>query len=406
MRANHFANADVFGEMHRARRRQVHVIDAGDEHDENGDSRENINVSDFAFALVAVDLNVRRMKMNLAQRLHVQRARHAKLLRLVSIDERCQLGLRNRGVIFFEQHVGNESLGIPHIHVALPAVDRLQSRKGIQHAEIQMRIARHLAQHAGDFEISELLDDQRFAVGIFLAKKFSCGFDREHDGLGIAQGGLGVALRQRKIEQFKKAGLGEKMIAFVKTRLAILHRAASGAETAHQPHRVGNFRQLLHHRRTYRSGSLRDMLLALIRRLLDLDDAIEAIRLFMKRVEIQLVENVQQNQNAASEPNRQADDVDERIFLVLAQIAQGDFEMVFEHDSPKSFCPMSEVEQLFCIAMHESTRQEIQAAFISPARSKTKDRVIHSFLRFAPSLCPKPFALSAPPSQPSHPANE
>jgi hypothetical protein len=62
-----------------------------------------------------------------------------------------------------------------------------------------------------------------------------------------------------------------------------------------------------------------------------LNDAKKAIRLFVKAVEIQLVVDVQKNQNAACEPDGQAKDVDERIGFELAEISEGDEEIISEH---------------------------------------------------------------------------
>jgi hypothetical protein len=52
----------------------------------------------------------------------------------------------------------------------------------------------------------------------------------------------------------------------------------------------------------------------------------------VKAVKIQLVVDVQKDQNAASQPDGQAENVDERISFEFAKISEGDEEVVFEHD--------------------------------------------------------------------------
>jgi hypothetical protein len=77
-------------------------------------------------------------------------------------------------------------------------------------------------------------------------------------------------------------------------------------------------------------------------------ETINAIRVLVKGIESQFVLHVQQNQNTTRQPDRQTGNVDQGIAGIFLQIAQRDFEVVFEHGKVKSevFCPRSEVTKI------------------------------------------------------------
>jgi hypothetical protein len=61
------------------------------------------------------------------------------------------------------------------------------------------------------------------------------------------------------------------------------------------------------------------------------DHAVNAIGLFIEAIITQLVPNEQKHQRATRHPDHETGDIDESVTFVPAQIAQGDFEVVFEH---------------------------------------------------------------------------
>ena len=60
-------------------------------------------------------------------------------------------------------------------------------------------------------------------------------------------------------------------------------------------------------------------------------DAVDAVGLFVKAVVAQFIAHEEGNDQAAGQPHRQPRHIDEGIALVLAQIPQGDFQVVFQH---------------------------------------------------------------------------
>jgi hypothetical protein len=77
-------------------------------------------------------------------------------------------------------------------------------------------------------------------------------------------------------------------------------------------------------------------------------DAINLLGFIVMLIVTQFVVHVEQNQNAARHAHGEAENVDQRIAFVLQQIAQRDFEVIFEHGfSPKFNGPKSNVIQHF-----------------------------------------------------------
>jgi hypothetical protein len=79
-----------------------------------------------------------------------------------------------------------------------------------------------------------------------------------------------------------------------------------------------------------RGQQLRNMAVAFVRRLANIDDSKDAIRLFMNGIEIQFIADVKQNQHAARHADGKSSHIDERVGFVLPNVSCGDFEIVFE----------------------------------------------------------------------------
>ena len=60
-------------------------------------------------------------------------------------------------------------------------------------------------------------------------------------------------------------------------------------------------------------------------------DPVDVVRFFVKAVVAQFVADEEHDQQATRQPHSQPGDVDKRVALVLAQSAQGDFEVVLDH---------------------------------------------------------------------------
>ncbi len=98
-----------------------------------------------------------------------------------------------------------------------------------------------------------------------------------------------------------------------------------------QPRRLLDFVITLHERRRHRRRGER-ILKGLVADFRFHHETINAIGLFVKAIIADLVQNVEENQQAASHADSKAGNVDEGISLVTEQISTSDFEVVFEHD--------------------------------------------------------------------------
>ena len=331
--AEDLSQADFPGPARGSRGGQVHEIDAGDGGDEHGNGGEEIDVGDIA---------VRRefpfemgMEMDVHQGLQAERQRF--LFAAVSVAE---VFLHEGGQLRLERgRIG----AFPKQEVAVgpaPAelVDRylrigLLDAERREYVESQVRIRGQIPHDAGDLELKRALGVENLPDGIPVAEVLSRDGFRQHHFFIVPQRRSGIAPYQGHIEYVENRSVGQIEGAFVEPLVAVLdHPSVSGR---HETDHVFHFRKVgLDElgRRDQHVGIADDLIpLALLR-----DHAVDAVRLVVEPVVAQFVADVDQNEEAARDPERQARYVDERIALLAVQMADGHGEITAEHQDLES----------------------------------------------------------------------
>ena len=238
--------------------------------------------------------------------------------------------LRDRNVVLCLD-IGNEPVRIPGVDEAIEAWICLQRCKRKQHAEIEVGVLRRVLQKSGDLEIAKAVGRESFADRVLAAEVLARSAFRQHHGAGLLEGRLGISLDQGKVKQVKESGLGNEMISFIKTVRSMPDRHPPDSRSIPHTNHSGNLRNLGEQCRS--NGPHRDgkRPCGPVRCLTRFRYPIDSVRVCMKRVKTYLILHIEENDNAAGEPDREPHNVDRRITLLLEQVAQGNFQIVGEH---------------------------------------------------------------------------
>jgi hypothetical protein len=141
---------------------------------------------------------------------------------------------------------------------------------------------------------------------------------------------LGIPLQKSKTEHVENRSIGKDKTS---------DRAGFGgifevrsAYVGEESHRVLDFGEFVKKMRRVTGGAQGGAITGILHG--SMQQTINAIRLRVKTVVTQLMPDVENDEKAASQSNRQPGNIDEGISLVLDQIPDRDSEIIFEHGSP------------------------------------------------------------------------
>ena len=226
-----------------------------------------------------------------------------------------------------------------------PSVER-QIRKRLMHAErrenveSEVRIGRQVRHDAGYFEMKGALRVHDLPHGVLVAEVLPGDGLGQHDLVVAAQRGPGIAFQKRDVEDVEDRSVRQVERTFVESPVAVLDHP--GVHGRVETHHVFHFGEVFAHlpgrgRHDFGGPDGRAALPFLG------DHAVDAVRLVVKPVIAQLVADIEQNEQAAGDAERQAHGIDEGVALPAAHVAQGHCDVVPEHGASMSGCSSREI---------------------------------------------------------------
>ena len=291
---------------------KVHKIDAGDQQDEQTDGGDNPQIRHPG---VRLDLPFHMgLEMNILQR-HQQRGAFAvRPGEGILFHKGFELIFKRRSGMGFRKHdVGIERGIKPPLINTESQVVMTQRQKREQDIGMKMGIGRHIFHHRAHLECQSIVQCQRFSQRIFFPKIFSSLRGAQYHCSRIIQKAPGISPQQREAEHLKKSGIGKGNFRLHKLLFAHSYQFFLAEENSHY---TFYFRVIYLQLRRQREwglgivkGSGRDSGLH--------RNTVDPLALFMESIITQLMPNVERDQQAAGHPDRQADDVDQRVDPLL-----------------------------------------------------------------------------------------
>ena len=245
----------------------------------------------------------------------------------VLLNEGGQPGFQFIGIAALaKQDVAVRLAPVPHVGRFVRIV--LLDPKRREYVESEVRVGGQVPHDAGHLEMEGPLGIQDLPHGVLVAEVLPGNGLRQHDFVDAGQGGPGIAHQKRHVEHVEDRRVGQVEVPFVESPIPVLdHPGVAGRV---EPDHFFHFGEVFAHEfgRGHHDFGRPDHLVAIA---LFRDHAVDTVRLPMITVVAEFIADVQQDEEGARDPERQAHHVDERVSLPAVQMAHGHRQVVTEH---------------------------------------------------------------------------
>ncbi len=244
----------------------------------------------------------------------------------MAVDESGEFLLKQcRSGVFVEKKIGEEPKVEPH--VVTNASLGYQSLERTEHVEPEMRIRRHILDHACHAKIRLVVEPENLAQRVRVSEIFFGHALCDHHSIRSIERSFRVAADKGESENVEYGIFRKSNVCFLVGFILILN---GNSARAIYPCSRDDFRKVLD-----KSGSRGCQGNGSVQRGSDFNihrSPANAVSFFMEPVIAQFTQDPHQNQHADCHSDGQTGDVDKRVTLVLFQASKSDFHVVFKHD--------------------------------------------------------------------------
>ena len=199
---------------------------------------------------------------------------------------------------------------------------------GANEAEMELRLFRHVPDDPGDLEQRIVITYlQRAPDDVGAVEIAAGGTFIDHDGMRVVEGGIGVAGDHRQREDLEDSRVGEGEVMLEDVVVARPHQLVARVA---EPDHLLDLRIGSDERGAEKFGGGGSVVLGVIKVEI-LIDPIDAVGVDVVAIVPELIGDVQDDQQADTEPGSEADDVEGGKTFVFPEAAKGNLEIVAEH---------------------------------------------------------------------------
>ena len=193
-----------------------------------------------------------------------------------------------------------------------------------------MGVQRHILHDAGDLDIGRLVHPEHLPHRVPVAEVFFCHRLGQHEHVRLCERRGGIALEKFPGKDGKDRRIDKEEPRLLEMHIPLTQEQSAGAEKPDRfEHRL---RKIVPDQRPERWRDMAEVKrdrTVLIGPLAG--ETVNPVRLLMVPVVTQFILDVEHDQDAARHPDRQSEDIDEGIPLVLDQVANRNLQVIGNH---------------------------------------------------------------------------